>query len=208
MVSLSIKKKNRLNDMNKDYAKTPGSAASIQPSKPIFRTVIVIGLAMLLPLGMLYYKHVRSSHQKKHSQVQAPKKEVKPLVTASNSMQFDFYTLLPKMNVETPPANNTVSPSLPIVRTASPSASTADNYVLQVAAFHALSDAQKLNSQLLAVDSHLYIQKIKINDELWYRVLIGPFDSFEKVNSVQSRLKQQGLPSILIKIPANMAAST
>ena len=50
---------------------------------------------------------------------------------------------------------------------------------------------------LLGVETN--IQKVKLNDENWYRVQVGPYDDMEKVNEVRNLLNENNIKTMMIR---------
>ena len=74
----------------------------------------------------------------------------------------------------------------------------APQYLIQTAAYRALTSAEKLKSQLLSQGFSPKIQKIEAEDGIWYRVIVGPFPSETIALHQKKRLSKSHIQGILI----------
>lgn len=135
---------------------------------------------------------VLPTHTKKHS----PKPKSKP---KKESARFEFYQLLPGMEVPLPEATtetaaNATKPTL--AKTEKKLA--AAQYLVQAGNFRELVNAESLKQQLQGQGLSAKIQKIEAEDGMWFRVTLGPFQS-EAIALIQkNRLAREKIPGILI----------
>ena len=106
---------------------------------------------------------------------------------------FDFYTLLPELEVivdkdEQRPADRATK-DLP-----------AGEYVLQVGSFKSLEEADSLKAQLALMGVETNIETVKVNTINWHRVRVGPNKNISKLQSIQKRLHEKRMDSILLKV--------
>lgn len=107
--------------------------------------------------------------------------------------QFDFYNLLPEMEVFIP------SQELGVERERKPADSV--TYYLQVGSFRHFADADRLRAQLALNNVESHIQRVTINNsQTWHRVRVGPFQSARKMDKVRNRLRAQSLDPIVLKV--------
>lgn len=136
-------------------------------------------------------------------QAKAVKKESKEAATAKP--RFDFYTILPEMEVVvpdpepvtvTPPVSTTGDDILPAVV----DATAAADYMLQMGSFRKLTDADRLKASMALVGLEAEIQKVTINGgEIFHRVRSGPYTR-KQVNVLRTRLKENRINSLVIKL--------
>lgn len=137
----------------------------------------------------------------------APVKSAEP---APAKPRFDFYTILPEMEVVVPEPEE-ASPAVVDSRPAQarskprdprPSASGAGSgrYMLQMGSFRKYADADRLKASLALVGIRAEIQKVRIRSgETFHRVRSGPYTR-DKVNRLRGRLKQNQISSLVIKL--------
>jgi cell division protein FtsN len=132
--------------------------------------------------------------------------------------RFDFYTLLPEMEVVVPeeeiappPAPAVQRPavqSTPVTQPASPAAksspakaSPVETYLLQVGSFRNGDQAERFKAELALLGLETSIQKVTIdNKSTYHRVRVGPFHDTGSLNNARSRLSKKGIESRVIKI--------
>lgn len=130
--------------------------------------------------------------------------------------KFEFYTLLPEMEVVVPDedlAAPAPAPAESSTTTETPtSAATEDDapgdtdpalksghYVLQVASFRSIRDADGLKAQLTLLGFQPVVQTVAINsDEKWHRVRIGPYADRDSLEAARIRLRSDGHDNPLV----------
>jgi len=127
----------------------------------------------------------------------APEPEPEPTAQPALKPRFDFYTILPEMEVKVPdwqPATGggegeptaAVEPS---------------SHVLQVGSFQGFEEADKAKAELALLGISAEIQRVVINgQDVWYRVRVGPFSAIEELQRVRARLTEAGRDFMLLRI--------
>lgn len=127
---------------------------------------------------------------------------------AESRPRFEFYKILPEMEVVVPEEEEQAliaQPTPPPASTAptpapKPSASK-ERYLLQVASFQGYADADRLKAQLALLGLQASIQTVEIHGgQTWHRVRVGPFSDREEIASVRQRLKSNGIDAVLLKL--------
>ncbi len=132
--------------------------------------------------------------------------------------RFEFYTLLPEMEVavpegelqaaaaerkrtqapaETPTASTpSTSPAAP-----APAASTGTTYMMQVASFKTLHDADRLKASLALIGLVASIQTVSVNGEATYfRVRVGPYTDITRLEEARAKLREQNFEPLVLKV--------
>jgi len=118
-----------------------------------------------------------------------------PAATPSKP-RFDFYTLLPEMEVVVPEQEITGQPEHGIKKVEQPG-----TYFLQVGSFRNGEQADRFKAELALLGLETSIQKITIdNKTTWHRVRVGPFSELDALNRARRQLNQRGIDSTLVKI--------
>ena len=137
--------------------------------------------------------------------------------------KFEFYTLLPEMEVVVPdedlPApsptpdesSSTAESGAPDTQASTGStdeenkpadsdkALGSGHYILQVASFKSMNDADGLKAQLTLLGFRPVVQTVAINsDEKWHRVRIGPYADRESLEAARIRLRADGHDAPLV----------
>jgi cell division protein FtsN len=107
-------------------------------------------------------------------------------------LAYDFYTLLPEMEVPVPD-NEPAARGLP------PTPVAPGSYVVQVGAFRALKDADARKAELALLGIVSSIQVITIDSNTLHRVRIGPLSDMNRLDQVRSTLKQHDIPFMLLR---------
>lgn len=141
--------------------------------------------------------------------------------------KFDFYNLLPEMEVvvpdsevdgpaSAPPARVAAKPpadtaktetaakaAVPTPATPAPPATptTQETYLLQVGSFRRAEDAERLKAQMALQGIQVQIQQVTINGkDTFHRVRTVPLRGTQQLNDVRGRLRKSGVDSIVIKL--------
>lgn len=126
---------------------------------------------------------------------------------AERKIDFDFYTVLPKMEVQVAEAepSTAVKPQAtstkPSSQTASKPSDTSikEQYRLQIASFKLQDVAEELRTRLLLSGMKAYIEASRSGKDTWYRVFAGPYASLTEAEAAKEVLKQQNINGILKK---------
>lgn len=107
--------------------------------------------------------------------------------------RFDFYNLLPEMEVFIPPQE--------LAAEREHKSAEATTYFLQAGSFRHMADADRMRAQMALLNIESEIQRVTINDtQTWYRVRVGPFQSARKMDKVRGRLREQSIDPIVLKV--------
>ncbi len=191
--------------MAKDYKNTPKSSDKTPKPAPGWVWMLA-GLAIGLFVALLVYlkdtglpDSARSvlapAEDKGHP---AESKKTAPASTSDESTatqkpRFDFYNLLPEMEVFIPPER--------LAEERERQSADAVNYYLQVGSFRQFAEADRLRAQLALSGIESHIQRITINEsQTWHRVRVGPFSSARKMDKVRGRLRAQSFDPMVLKV--------
>lgn len=113
--------------------------------------------------------------------------------------RFDFYTLLPEMEIVVPEQQIRGKPEQGVRQVERPG-----TYYLQVGSFKNNEQADRLRAELAIKGFETVVQKVTIdnnqNTETWHRVRVGPFSELGALNRARGRLKASGIESSLVRI--------
>jgi cell division protein FtsN len=116
--------------------------------------------------------------------------------TRSKKPRYDFFTVLPEMEV--------VVPEQELRRKAEPessmtSASTQDSYILQVGSFRNPADAEQMKARLALLGSKATVQTVTVNGQTWHRVRIGPYKGARKADEMRRMLADNQIDTLVMK---------
>ena len=107
---------------------------------------------------------------------------------------FDFYYILPELEVRVPEQEIAK-------KSAAEKPEVEDiDYILQVGSFKQHEQADQLKAKLAIHGVSANIQSVRINDDTWHRVRVGPLQNLKTLNQVNKRLKDNGFNAIIVKL--------
>ncbi len=156
----------------------------------------------------LELEKLKQQTRKKNNAAAATSSTSKAHVTAKKEPKFNFYTILPELEVlipesETrppPPPPPPASTSTSKNKTSTPQRKTKKQYILQVGSFQNLNDAKKLKANLAFLGLEADIQHVTVNKQAWHRVRTGPYRDKKQLYQKQNLLKQNDIPAISMEL--------
>jgi cell division protein FtsN len=110
--------------------------------------------------------------------------------------RFDFYTILPEMEVVIPEQEITGKPEQGVRQVEQPG-----TYFLQVGSFSSATQADRFKAELALLGLETSIQKVTINNkDTYHRVRVGPYRDLDELNKARRLLKKQGIEGALIRV--------
>ena len=149
---------------------------------------LVTGL--IIGLSATFLPSINMQDTNDHATISMPeKKSVAPV----SKRTFDFYTILPELEVVVDKHDQqsaaTPNKKLP-----------AGKYVLQVGSFKSSDEADSLKAQLALMGVETNIETVKVNTINWHRVRVGPSKNIDQLETTQKRLRAKNMDSILLKV--------
>ncbi len=118
--------------------------------------------------------------------------------------RFDFYTLLPEMEVVIPEEELREPASAEATAGTQPAPAETmgrEAYLLQMGSFRSHRDADRMKARLALLDIPAEIQKVTINNkDTFHRVRSGPYQSRSRLNELRSRLQRNNIKSMVIRL--------
>lgn len=119
---------------------------------------------------------------------------------ASAERRFDFYTLLPELEVVVPENQSRRTPAGNAgVQSAPAQAAASGPYVLQAGSFQRASEADTLKANLALLGVEADIQTVTVDRNTWHRVRIGPYQDLAELNRVRDRLTHNHIDTVTLK---------
>lgn len=149
----------------------------------------------------------------------------KPASSEPAKPKYDFYTLLPESEVilpqqaiepPVPPAqkpvtpeeaakidaaraqaalNGEVPPPPPVIA----KGPVSSQFFLQAGSFRRKDDADTLRAQLILLGQSVQVESGTVREEIWHRVLVGPFATREQLGTAQKSLAASGFSNLLLQ---------
>jgi cell division protein FtsN len=114
--------------------------------------------------------------------------------------RFDFYNMLPKMEVVVPDDELDQKPAT----ASSGAAAVPATYLVQVGSFQKAADADRLKAQLALLGFEARVVSARISaQDVRYRVRSGPYHGKQALNEARKRLADNGIKGIVIRVDAN-----
>jgi len=189
----------------RDYAKSHHKEAKPIPGWIWMLAGLIIGLFVALLVyikdnssGTIAITETVSKVFQQKNETRGVKKEpskAPPEPPVNNKPKFDFYTILPELEVAIPEqdlinSNNATTSN----------SKTNQQFILQAGSFKKFEEADKLKARLALQGIEANIQKVKINaTDTWHRVRIGPMNNIKVLNNTRRRLRDLGIASIVVK---------
>lgn len=126
----------------------------------------------------------------------ADDEEMAPASSEPAKSRYDFFTVLPEMEVVVP-EQELAKKSQP-TETATAQAD-AGSYLLQVGSFRENSDAEQLKARLALLGITARIQSVTVNGATWHRVRVGPVSGARQADAMRNQLANNGIESLVMK---------
>ena len=172
---------------------------------PWFFTGLAVGLfvALLVYLSEHVPDQIASIQPRNKPLDKETAKEAQPenqrTRSSYNRPQFEFYTILPEMEITVPDSE------VQVATQPEPQPSETDkasgSYMLQVGSFQKLEQADELKATLALLGFEAEIQSVPVNGgETWHRVRLGPYTDLARLNETRIRLRKNNIEALLLKI--------
>lgn len=185
--------------MSKDFAKRSASP-SRRPAKnnaaPAWLWFVLGAISGAFAMSLVFTLH------KPQAPADAGNEQPKPAQNESKTPKprFDFYKLLQESETIVP-ATETAGET---DKSQDSSSSSNLEFILQVGSFPAQPEADKLRAQLLLLNLDAHIEPVEIHKgEVWHRVVVGPFDSQEKLAVAKAKLVENQYTALVLKRAKN-----
>jgi cell division protein FtsN len=110
---------------------------------------------------------------------------------------YDFYNMLPNFEVVVPEKDREVSAE----RSSTPvKVERPGVYVLQAGSYRQQEVADRTRAQLKLQGIDASVQRVAVDDDVWYRVRIGPLSDLAEVNRLHARLRAADLDPLVIRV--------
>ena len=151
--------------------------------------LIGLGIAMLTRINDRYMDQTRTNTTAKNSQQIQNAKQ-------SKKRKFDFYTLLPELEVIIP--QEEMQPPQQ-KSTNNKSSMYTGGYLLQAGSFQKFNEAESLKARLALLGVETHIQSVEVNSSKWHRVRIGPSNDREVLEQIRKRLRTNHIDTLLMQ---------
>lgn len=123
----------------------------------------------------------------------AASEEVAPAVEEPRKPRYDFFTVLPEMEVVVPEQQLSEKSQPELAQ----NAESGDSYLLQVGSFKQPADAEQMKANLAFVGIVAHIQAVTVNGATWHRVRVGPVSGARRADELRRQLGDLGYESLV-----------
>jgi len=126
-----------------------------------------------------------------------PGKEAPAGDLEDGAKNYDFYDMLPNFEVVIPEKDGQVSTQ----RTSEPvKIERPGVYVLQAGSYRQQAVADRTRAQLKLQGIDANVQRVAVDEDVWFRVRIGPLTDLAEVNRLHARLRAADLDPLVIRV--------
>ncbi len=177
-----------------------------KPAPPWVWTIA--GLFVGLLVAFLVFLQMRPQQTVKHEApvaLQVPDEQDRQVVQKKKTApvppppkpRFDFYNLLPEMEVIVPDEDIQGTP----MREGVKKVEKPGTYLLQAGSFRSRKQADQLRAKLALLGLETSVQTVSVDSrQAWHRVRVGPFNNLHDLNEARALLKKNGVDAILIRL--------
>jgi cell division protein FtsN len=115
--------------------------------------------------------------------------------------RYDFYSVLPEIEVVIPDAELTAQSQKPPEPVAA--GETAVRMFLQVGSFGNSGDAESLKARMALLGVQAQVTPVKINDRTWHRVRVGPYTDARALEAAKRELAGANIEAIALRETGN-----
>lgn len=123
--------------------------------------------------------------------VETPAKQDK----APEEPRFDFYTILPSLEVIVP--EHEIKARIREERVGD--LKKDGKYIMQAGSFREFAEAKRLKDRLIAMGVESRIEKAQIGEVIWNRIKIGPYSGMNTVMAIKTRLRNSGIDTLVLE---------
>lgn len=113
----------------------------------------------------------------------------------SRDRQYDFFTVLPEMEVVVPRREIEQRARENPEQPATPAGGT---YVIQAGSFRNADDAEALKAGLALIGLIARVQQVTVDNTTWHRVRLGPYDTARAADQARRQLHDNGFEAMVM----------
>ncbi|MGB3048311.1 SPOR domain-containing protein [Dokdonella sp.] len=189
---------------------TRGGSRTAVPAWIWLGVGVLLGLAVALVfLGSDWAPMLRkNAGPQPNPEAVAPRESDPPIVEAKDKPRknYDFYSVLPEMEVVIPDAEISAKAraeaQLP-ASTTTPAVSANSRYLLQAGSYPSAKAAHEVKAKLAILGFVAQVTPVTINGKTWNRVRLGPYASASELEVAKAALSDNGFNAIALKEEIN-----
>ncbi len=195
------------------------------PTRPSWPAWVWIGLGMVLGMAVMaavLWKDWAPMLRKKNLPQPNPEatapRETEPALADENGKprdstksnggrkSYDFYSVLPEMEVVIPDAELSAKARAEAAKqaanqnqAAAPAPETGVRYLLQTGSYPDAKAADETKAKLALLGFVARVQPVTIDNKTWHRVRVGPYASASELEAAKKSLAENGINAIALK---------
>ena len=170
---------------------------STAKSSSIIPAWIWLTLGILIGLGIAMFTRSNGRYVDE-SQITTPSQS-SVTTEPTTKRKFDFYTLLPELEIVIPNEEMQPPKQKPGSTTQKQQTEYKGGYLLQAGSFQQFNEADSLKARLALIGVEANIQSVEVNKTKWHRVQIGPSNDRNALETLRKRLKASQIDTILLQ---------
>lgn len=178
---------------------------------------LVAGIGIGVALALLAVRSglapgLRPAQEQPQPQAAGPAGSPDDAAPPARATTYDFYTVLPEMEVlipdaelraqvraETPAAGAAGPGTLPAEPGAAAATPAGTRYRLQAGSFRDPRPAEEAKARLALLGISASVQSVNVNGNTFHRVYVGPYASAAEVDRVKRQLADNGVQAITVR---------
>lgn len=189
---------------------TRGGSRAAVPAWIWLGVGVLLGLAVALVfLGSDWAPMLRkNAGPQPNPEAVAPRESDPPIVEAKDKPRknYDFYSVLPEMEVVIPDAEISAKARAEAqspASTTTPAVSANSRYLLQAGSYPSAKAADEVKAKLAILGFIAQVTPVTINGKTWNRVRLGPYASASELEVAKAALADNGFNAIALKEEIN-----
>jgi cell division protein FtsN len=156
---------------------------------------VLLGLALA---GLVFLKGWAPKLRDQQTPVPAVGVPATTTAPVESKPKYDFYSVLPEMEVVVPEEEIKSSATQPAALPADASGNP-QRFVLQAGSFRSSSDAEALKAKLALAGLRAHVMPVTVNGADWFRVRVGPFADLRELDTARQTLLANGISAIALR---------
>jgi cell division protein FtsN len=122
-----------------------------------------------------------------------------PAKPAETKPKYDFYSVLPEMEVVIPESEITAEAAQPPPAPDAHASTAPARLFLQAGSFRSQPDAEQMKARLALLGQRAAVVSVTVNGATWHRVRVGPFGSARELDESRRALAESGVSAIALR---------
>jgi cell division protein FtsN len=157
-----------------------------------------LGLLVALVIYVSDHRNEPGATERAAEGAPAPRHAAKPVAdpdaATDAASSYDFYAGLPKFEVVVPEKEHGTHVD------AAARIDRPGTYFLQAGSYRDMADAERVQAQLARQSVSANVQRVQLDNDVWYRIRIGPIKDLNQLNRVRQQLQAAEIVTLVIRV--------